>query len=66
MLLPEGLEFGKPGWWLTHALFILFVFSYGYRKGRRDERKSYLSRTAGVARDPGVATEESGREAPRA
>lgn len=40
MVLPEGLEFLKPGWWLTHVLFVLLVYSYGYRKGRLAERKA--------------------------
>jgi hypothetical protein len=40
MLLPEGLQFPKAGWWLTHALYILLVYSYGYRKGRDEERKA--------------------------
>ena len=55
MLLPEGLEFGKPGWWITHALFVLLVFSYGYRKGRTDERKA--------PRDPRPEVERPARQA---
>jgi len=39
-MLPEGLEFLKPGWWLIHALAILLIYSYAYRKGRADERKA--------------------------
>jgi hypothetical protein len=39
-MLPEGLEFLKPGWWLIHLLAILLVFVYGYRKGRGDERRA--------------------------
>jgi len=38
-VLPEGLEFLKLGWWVTHVVFVLLVYSYGYRKGRLDERK---------------------------
>jgi len=40
MLLPEGLQFPKPGWWLTHVLFVLLVYSYGYRRGRTEEKKA--------------------------
>jgi hypothetical protein len=40
MLLPEGLQFPKLGWWLTHVLYLLLVYSYGYRRGRREEQKS--------------------------
>jgi hypothetical protein len=40
MVLPEGLKFLAPGWWLLHALAILLVYSYAYRKGRSDERKA--------------------------
>ena len=38
-ILPEGLQFLKPGWWLIHALAFALVFVYGYRKGRKDERR---------------------------
>jgi hypothetical protein len=50
MTLPEGLEFLKPGWWLIHALGILLIWSYAYRKGRTDERKAQRLREAGRAR----------------
>lgn len=40
MVLPEGLQFLKLGWWLIHALGVLLVWSYAYRKGRLDERKA--------------------------
>lgn len=39
-MLPEGLEFLKPGWWLIHVLAVLLVYVYGYRKGRADERRA--------------------------
>jgi hypothetical protein len=38
-VLPEGLQFLKPGWWLIHVLAFALVFVYGYRKGRKDERR---------------------------
>ena len=38
-VLPEGLQFLKPGWWLLHVLAFALVFVYGYRKGRLDERR---------------------------
>jgi hypothetical protein len=40
MVLPEGLKFLEPGWWLIHALAVLLIYSYAYRKGRGDERKA--------------------------
>lgn len=40
MVLPEGLKFLHPGWWLIHALAVLLIYSYAYRKGRGDERKA--------------------------
>jgi hypothetical protein len=39
MPLPEGLKFLQPGWWLVHALSVLFVWSLAYRQGRADERR---------------------------
>ena len=38
-VLPEGLQFLKPGWCLIHLLAFALVFVYGYRKGRSDERR---------------------------
>ena len=37
--LPEGLRFFTVGWWVIHMLAVVLVFSWGYRKGRRDERR---------------------------
>ena len=37
--LPEGLRFFTVGWWVIHLLAVVLVFSWGYRKGRRDERR---------------------------
>jgi hypothetical protein len=48
-MLPEGLEFLKLGWWVTHVLFVVLVYSYGYRKGRQDERKEHAAREPGPA-----------------
>ncbi len=39
-MLPEGLEFLKPGWWLIHLIAVALIASYAYRQGRADERKS--------------------------
>ena len=39
MPLPDGLKFLQFGWWLIHALAILLVWGYAYRKGRKDERR---------------------------
>lgn len=41
-MLPEGLGFLKPGWWMLHVLAVSLVFVWGYREGRdaeRDEKK---------------------------
>lgn len=43
-MLPEGLEFLKPGWWLVHIVSVVLVYVYGYRKGRRDEKKQSRAR----------------------
>jgi hypothetical protein len=45
MVLPEGLQFLKLGWWLIHVLGVLLVWSYAYRKGRIDERKARKTTT---------------------
>ena len=37
--LPAGLRFFTIGWWGIHLLAVALVFAYGYRKGRRDERR---------------------------
>ena len=39
-ILPQGISFLRPGWWVLHALSVLFVFLYGYRKGRGDEKRA--------------------------
>ena len=39
MVLPEGLRFLQAGWWLVHAVTVLFVWSWAYRQGRADERR---------------------------
>ena len=44
MELPKGLEFLQAGWWLVHAIAVLLVFSWAYRKGRGDERRAQRSR----------------------
>jgi hypothetical protein len=43
-VLPPGLAFLRPGWWLLHLLAILFVYYYGYRKGRGEERRARRAR----------------------
>jgi len=43
-LLPDGLHFLKPGWWLLHVLAVALVFTYGYRKGRAQERREQRER----------------------
>ena len=43
-VLPPGLEFLGAGWWLLHILAVAFVYYYGYRRGRGDERRARRSR----------------------
>ncbi len=40
MSLPEGLQFLNLGWWVVHAVTILFVYQYGFVKGRAAERRA--------------------------
>ncbi len=40
MTLPEGLQFLQLGWWVVHAVTIMFVYQYGFLKGRSEERKA--------------------------
>jgi hypothetical protein len=47
-VLPEGLQFLKPGWWLLHVAGIALVFVWGYRRGRLAERRD---RRASEARE---------------
>ena len=46
-VLPEGLQFLKPGWWLLHVLVVALVFAYGYRRGRAQERREQREREKG-------------------
>ena len=46
-LLPQGLQFLKPGWWLLHVIVIALVFAYGYRRGRAQERREWREREKG-------------------
>lgn len=39
MVLPEGLKFLQVGWWMVHALAILLVYVYGFRRGRGAARR---------------------------
>lgn len=43
-ILPKGLEFLEPGWWLLHALAFALVFAWGYRRGRLQERREQRAR----------------------
>jgi hypothetical protein len=43
-ILPEGLQFLKPGWWVLHVLVFALVFAYGYRRGRGQERREQRAR----------------------
>ena len=46
MSLPDGLKFLAPGWWVIHALAVLLVYAYAYRRGRADERREQRARAA--------------------
>lgn len=49
MVLPDGLEFLKFGWWVVHAIAFLLVYQFGYAKGRGDMRREQRQRdVAGV------------------
>jgi hypothetical protein len=50
-VLPEGLAFLSPGWWVVHGVAIGLVFVYGYRRGRNDERRE-RRRAEGSATPP--------------
>ena len=39
MVLPKGLEFLHFGWWVSHVLAVLFVYTWAYRRGRGDEKR---------------------------
>jgi hypothetical protein len=49
LILPDGLKFFAFGWWVIHVVAIYLVYSYAYRRGRRDERKSGDRDTPGPA-----------------
>lgn len=43
-LLPEGLQFLRPGWWVLHLIVVALVYAYGYRRGRAQERRERRER----------------------
>ena len=43
-VLPQGLQFLKPAWWLLHLIAAALIYSYGYRKGRAVERRERKDR----------------------
>lgn len=51
-VLPRGLSFLEPGWWLLHAMAILFTYLFGYRKGRGDEQRLQRARDMEGRRAP--------------
>jgi len=50
-LLPEGLQFLKPAWWVLHLITAALVYAYGYRKGRAQERREQRDRERELRRD---------------
>jgi len=51
-LLPQGLRFLQIGWWVSHALAIWLIYTYAYRRGRRDERNARLHDPSAANRAP--------------
>ncbi len=49
MELPEGLKFLHAGFWVVHAIAILLVAAWAYRKGRADERRDRRRKEGGAA-----------------
>jgi hypothetical protein len=43
-VLPDGLRFLKPAWWLLHLIAAALIYTYGYRKGRAQERRERRER----------------------
>jgi hypothetical protein len=56
-VLPEGIRFLRPGWWVLHVLAAGLVFVYGYRRGRIAERREQKERDrrAAAPREPSSA-----------
>ena len=54
-LLPKGLQFLQLGWWISHALSIWLVYTWGYRRGRRAEKNARLNAPAGAPPPPAPA-----------
>jgi hypothetical protein len=50
-VLPDGLQFFKPGWWVLHLIAAALVYAYGYRKGRAQERREQRERERAAKRD---------------
>ena len=44
MVLPDGLRFLAAGWWLVHAIAILFGYQLGYARGRGRARRQARAR----------------------
>ena len=63
-MLPKGLEFLQLGWWLVHALAVLLVYSYAYRKGRGAERRAQRARELERGERPGFAPVMRGNPSP--
>lgn len=43
-VLPPGLSFFKPGWWLIHVIAVVLLYAFAYRKGRLTERREQRER----------------------
>jgi hypothetical protein len=55
-VLPEGLQFLKPGWWLLHVAGIALVFVWGYRRGRLAERRERRASETRERKQGGAST----------
>ncbi len=50
MVLPEGLEFLKFGWWVVHAIAFLLVYQFGHARGRGAARREQKERELAARR----------------
>ncbi len=50
MVLPEGLEFLKFGWWVVHSIAFLLVYQFGYARGRGAARREQKERDLAARR----------------
>lgn len=64
-MLPDALEFLKFGWWVIHVVAIVLLYTYAYRRGVRDGRRSAGSKPRPVDRDAGEKPTQKETDATR-